>query len=181
MSEGLDTNVKLTYREYCRISDDGKRHEIIDGAHYVNPAPETAHQAISGRMYVQLYAQIAEPELGQVYYAPTDLQLSDHDIVQPDLIVILNERQGIITQKKIDGVPDMVVEILSPSTRQLDLGPKLRLYRRAGVPEYWIVDPDARIVEQHLLRDGEFTVFRHSERVVFQGLPDVAVNVLELW
>ena len=181
MSDSLDTNVKLTYSDYCRIPGDGNRHEIIDGAHYVNPAPATYHQKVSRRIHSQLYQQIEQAGLGEVYYAPTDLQLSEYDIVQPDLIIILNERQKIITRAKIDGVPDMAVEILSPSTRRLDRGPKLELYRRSGVPEYWIVDLAEHVVEQFLLADGEYTVTRQSERVVFRGLPDVEVNLLEVW
>jgi Uma2 family endonuclease len=96
---------KLGYREYVCFPADGRRHEVIDGEHVVNPAPNTYHQTLSRRIQFQLYTQIELRGLGAVFDAPTDLQLSDVDIVQPDLIVILNRKRTIITPTKIKGVP----------------------------------------------------------------------------
>ncbi len=100
-----ETNLhgKLGYREYVCFPEDGRRHEIIDGEHVVNPAPDIYHQTLSRRIQFQLYTQIELRGLGQVFNAPTDLQLSDSDIVQPDLIIVLSRVRNIITPKKIKG------------------------------------------------------------------------------
>ena len=177
-----DTNLKLTYREYQCFPQDGKRHEIIDGDHYVNPAPETYHQTLSRRIQFQLYTQIELQDLGEVFDAPTDVQLSETDIVQPDLIIVLRAKRTIITPTKIKGTPDLIVEILSPSTAETDRGLKKELYCRSGVPEYWVVDPTEHVVEQYTLSGEDYVaVDRHAERVAFQGLPDVTVNLSEVW
>src|SRR5262245_33115383 len=151
MSSSRSEPVKWTYEDYARLPTDGKRHEIIDGRHFVSPAPHVYHQQVSARLYRQLHALIEEPGLRTVLYAPTDVELSRHDIVQPDLIAVLSAREHIITRLSIQGAPDLVVEILSESTRGRDQGDKRMLYERAGVREYWIVDPEAQVVTQRLL------------------------------
>ena len=173
---------KLTYAEYQCFPADGRRHELIDGAHVVNPAPGTYHQTLSRRIQFQLYVQVELCGLGQVFNAPTDLQLSPHDIVQPDLILVLEPRQRIITPSRIQGVPDLVVEILSESSVALDRKKKRELYARSGVPEYWIVDPEKRVLEQHLLAGDRYELAAsHREEVVFRGLPEVCVDLTEVW
>jgi hypothetical protein len=110
---------KLGYREYCCFPDDGRRHEIIDGDHVMTPAPSTTHQTVSKRLQHQLYTQIELSDRGLVFNAPVDVQLTEYDIVQPDLVVVLKvpvDRTRMITHTKINGVPDLIVEILSPST-----------------------------------------------------------------
>lgn len=147
---------KLGYREYCCFPDDGRRHEIIDGDHYVTPAPSTAHQTISKRMQHQLYTQIELAGLGIVFNAPVDVQLTEHDIVQPDLVVILADRTRMITPTKVNGVPDLIIEILSPSNAAHDTALKKQLYERTGVAEYWIADPDNQWLERYRLVDGAY-------------------------
>lgn len=131
---------KLTYDDYARIPDDGQRHEIIDGEHYVSPAPFIPHQRISRRLTLRLGGLIEQHRLGEILYAPCDVIFSKHDIVQPDLLFISNERAGIITIKNVQGAPDLIIEILSEGTRRLDETVKLDLYDRYGVPEYWTFD-----------------------------------------
>jgi Uma2 family endonuclease len=140
---------KLTYREYLQFPDDGKRHEIIDGVHYVSPSPSTAHQDASRHIQFQLYRQIEEPGLGRIYDAPMDLQLSEVDVVQPDLLLVLWEHRGRIAPKKLIGPPDLVVEILSPSTSERDRHLKRTLYEQRLVPEYWLVDLDEQSVSRY--------------------------------
>src|SRR5687767_4095928 len=108
-------SVKLGYAHYVCFPEDGRRHEIIDGDHYVNPAPSTYHQTVSKRLQYHLYSKIELQNLGLMFNAPCDVQLTDHDIVQPDLVVIVNAKRFIITPTKIKGTPDLIVEILSPS------------------------------------------------------------------
>ena len=125
--------VKLTYQDYCRIPEDGQRHEVLDGEHLVNPAPTPGHQGVLGRLYVQLFHAIEEAGLGLVFPAPTDLHLSEVDILQPDIMVILSEHRHIVTRTKVKGVPDLVVEVLSRSTGKQDRTRKKRRFLEAGV------------------------------------------------
>jgi len=182
MSQAIPAKSKLGYEHYVCYPDDGRRHEIIDGDHYVNPAPTTNHQRFSRRIQFQLYDQIEETERGEVFNAPTDLQLTDHDIVQPDLIVIMRERRLIITPTKIKGTPDLIVEVLSPSTKTNDCVLKKELYERRGVPEYWIVDPDEHTVEQFVLRDGSY-VFEgsHAKSIAVATIENVRVDLIKVW
>jgi Uma2 family endonuclease len=145
---------KLTYEDYVLFPEDGQRHEIIDGEHYVSPAPTPKHQRVSMRLSSRLHVFAEENRLGEVLAAPTDVLLSRHDVLQPDVLFISNERAGIVTEKNIQGAPDLVVEILSASTRNLDERIKLARYELLGVSEYWIVDPLADRV--HVFRpEGE--------------------------
>src|SRR6185295_8477581 len=132
---------KLTYDDYARLPADRRRHEVIDGEHYVTPAPFTPHQRLVVKLVLRLAGFVEEHGLGEVLTAPHDVVLSIHDIVQPDLLFISNERAGILTEKNTQGAPDLVVEILSESTRRLDEEIKLDLYDRHGVLEYWMVNP----------------------------------------
>jgi len=173
---------KLRYEDYERIADDGMRHEIIDGKHHMNPAPNPHHQYLSRRIQFQLYTQIELTGLGQVINAPIDVQLSDHDIVQPDLVIVLSERLSIITATRILGAPNLVVEIVSDSTSKNDRTLKKALYCRSKVPEYWIVDPNQRVIQQFVLGDSEYElVGQHSDQVQLHILPDVSVNLSEVW
>jgi Uma2 family endonuclease len=132
---------KLTYRDYVHIPEDGRRHEIIDGEHYVTPAPFVSHQKLAFRLTLRVGGFVESQRLGLFLFAPADVLLSAHDVVQPDLFFISRERASIVAGKNIQGAPDLVVEILSRSTRGLDEGVKLQAYGRAGVREYWVVDP----------------------------------------
>jgi Uma2 family endonuclease len=172
---------KLGYREYCCFPDDGRRHEIIDGDHYVNPAPSTYHQTVSRRLQHQLYTQIELTGRGVVYNAPCDVQLTDYDIVQPDLAVVLTSRMQMITPTKIKGVPDLLVEILSPSTASNDATLKKQLYERVGVAEYWIVDPDNHTVEQFVLTDGRYARRPDAGLIPLSILEGVAVRLADVW
>jgi Uma2 family endonuclease len=172
---------KLGYREYCCFPDDGRRHEIIDGDHYVNPAPSTYHQTVSRRLQHQLYTQIELTCRGVVYNAPVDVQLTDHDIVQPDLVVVLTARMQMITPTKIKGVPDLIVEILSPSTASNDATLKKQLYERVGVAEYWIVDPDNHTVEQLALTDGRYARRPDTGSIPLSIVEGVAVRLADVW
>ncbi|MFN7813048.1 MAG: Uma2 family endonuclease [Planctomycetia bacterium] len=171
---------KLGYSEYCCFPDDGRRHEIIDGDHYMTPAPSTAHQTVSKRLQHQLYTQIELAGLGLVFNAPVDVQLTDHDIVQPDLVVVLAARTRMITPTKINGVPDLIVEILSPSTAANDTSLKKQLYARTGVGEYWIADPDNQRLEQYRLVDGGYRLEPATDPVAaFSG--SLRVRLADVW
>lgn len=137
---------KLTHDDYLLLPDDGLRHEILDGRHYVTASPVTRHQRVSMNLALLLAAFCREHELGEVLTAPLDVILSRHDVAQPDLVFVSTARSEIL-QDWVRGAPDLVIEILSPSTRRRDETLKRRIYRERGVLEYWIVDPDAETVK----------------------------------
>lgn len=174
---------KLTYNEYVLFPADGNRHEIIDGRHYMNAAHVPRHQAISRHIHNQLYQQIEANKYGEVIYSPIDVQLSDNDVVQPDLVVVLAGNR-IITQTRIRGVPDLVIEILSPSNRKHDTELKKQLYEQFAVPEYWIVDPDECILSRYLLEDsGKFSSeAEFKDSITFDRIPGGAtVDLTRVW
>ena len=180
---GRSSPTRLTYREYVLFPDDGNRHEIMAGRHYMNPAPNPRHQTVSRHIQFQLYEQIELKGLGQVFNAPIDLQLSDWDIVQPDLVVVLRENR-IITPTKIKGIPDLVIEILSSSSRDYDRQLKRQLYEQSAVPEYWIVDPDDQNVRLFRLQpEGSYAPpVIHSRHISFAAATCVAtVNLSRVW
>ena len=144
--------VKLTYDDFLLFPDDGMRHELIDGEHYVTPSPNTAHQRIVGRLHLVLGNYLGERPLGELFLAPFDVVVSQFDVVEPDLLYITAERRNdVLTTQHVRGTPDLVIEVGSPGTRRRDETIKRRLYERAGVVEYWFVDPElevARIYER---------------------------------
>lgn len=149
--------VKFTYEDYLLFPDDGKRHEIIDGDHYVTPAPSTKHQRILGNLHSILWNFLKQHKIGEVFVAPYDVVLSDLDVVEPDLLFISTARSSIITEKNIQGAPDLVIEIISESTRKTDEIIKRKLYERHGIPEYWIVDPELETVKVYRMTDQGYT------------------------
>ena len=146
--------LKLTYDDYLLFPDDGKRHELIDGEHYVTPSPNLRHQAISGRLYLLIGTWLRDRSTGQIYYAPLDVILSRFDVVEPDLLYVSNERAAEILGQYVTGAPDLVIEIGSPSTRRRDETIKRNLYEGSGVTEYWVVDPEIDVIRVYR-RSGE--------------------------
>jgi len=151
---------RITWHDALLMPEDTRRYEAIDGDLYVIPAPSRRHQWVVRRLIVELDRLLMEPGYGEIYPAPFGVEFPDtKEGVQPDLIYVRRDRLQIIGEDWVRGAPDLVVEILSPSTAKKDRGIKLKLYRRQGVAEYWIVDPDERIVEVwDLTADA-----RHSE------------------
>lgn len=146
-------SVRFTYEDYLLFPNDGKRHEIIDGDHFMTPAPNIKHQRVSGNLFNALTNFLKGRRSGEAFVAPCDVILSDEDIVEPDLLFVSAARAAIITEKNIQGPPDLVVEILSDSTRKTDEIVKRKLYERYGVREYWIVDPELETVKIYRLTD----------------------------
>ena len=138
---------QLTYEDYLLFLDDGKRHEIINGDHFVTPAPKTKHQKVSFNLTVALGSFVKQRGLGLVLVAPSDVILSDENVVQPDLLFVSTARATIVTEDNIRGAPDLVVEIISETTRKKDEVTKRKLYERFGVQEYWVVDPELETVK----------------------------------
>ena len=147
------TAVRLTYEDYAKTPDD-ERYELIDGELIMSESPIISHQDNRMELGYQIQVFVKTNDLGKVYLADTDVVLSDTDVVQPDIMFISKERRHIIGEANIQGAPDLVVEILSPSTARRDWGVKRELYAKHGVKEYWIADPANKIVWVMLLKDG---------------------------
>jgi Uma2 family endonuclease len=149
--------LKLTYDDYVALPDDGLRHEIIDGEHFVSAAPRLSHQRVASRLHLSLASYVATAELGEVLCTPVDVVLSRHDVVQPDILFLASATlaAAVSANHRFLGLPpNLVVEVLSPSTRRKDQVFKLLLYERAGVPEYWLVDPDLTTVTVYRRTDS---------------------------
>jgi len=147
--------VKLTYDDFVLFPDDGRRHELIDGEHYVTPSPNLGHQRIAGRLYFAFAVYLKAHPIGEVFFAPLDVVLSESDVVEPDLLYVSRERAAdILVPQHVRGVPDLVIEIASKGTRKRDETIKRALYERAGVSEYWVVDPEIDVVRVYR-RGGE--------------------------
>ncbi|MEQ1759445.1 MAG: Uma2 family endonuclease [Vicinamibacterales bacterium] len=141
------SGVRLTYDDFVHFPDDGQRHELIDGEHYVTPSPNMRHQVILGNLHFLIRQYLEGQPLGRVFLSPFDVVFTDFDVVEPDLLYMSHQRAGeILTSKHVRGTPELVIEIGSPSTRSRDETIKRRLYEREGVSEYWFVDPEIDVV-----------------------------------
>jgi Uma2 family endonuclease len=180
----MPTRVILTYKDYEALPADGRRCELHEGELSVTPAPSPKHQEVSRNLTVLLHEYVKTQRLGQVFYAPIDCILSDITIIQPDIVYVDTGRLPSVTGRGIEGPPTLVIEILSPSTIQIDRGVKFQLYARHGVPYYWIVDPEARTVEAYRLTEGTYQLAGRlvgSEPVSLPPFPDLALVPASIW
>ncbi len=145
--------VKLTYEDYRKTPED-MRCELMDGELILAAAPRTTHQRVQFDFGLIIGQFVKDGDWGEVFFAPTDVVFSDADVVQPDILFVSKERAHVITEDNIRGAPDLVVEILSPSTAERDRGYKRDLYERHGVKEYWMADVDLATVTVLRLGDG---------------------------
>ena len=147
------TTRKLTYQDYAALEDDN-RYELLDGELILVASPNRDHQLVSVRLLTRMYSFVEENDLGWVFDAPFDVLFTDTNVAQPDILFVSREREHILTHANVQGAPDLIVEILSPSSSTRDWRDKRELYAAHGVREYWIVDPANRIVSVLLLLDG---------------------------
>jgi Uma2 family endonuclease len=136
-----------TYERYLRETAEGEYFTIIMGEKIVSPSPTYIHQAVLGNLHMLLRIWARQTGAGKVALAPFDVVFAKDDIAQPDLVFVLKEHFGHLTEKNLQGAPDLVIEVISPGSVQLDRVRKRSLYARHGVPEYWIVSPGERTVE----------------------------------
>jgi Uma2 family endonuclease len=153
-----------TADDLARLPDDGNRYEVVEGELFVTPAPSYAHQFVAGAIYRRLYPFVDQQQLGWVMCAPGDVHVNTENQVQPDIFVVPRTSAGKPATWRDAPTPILVVEVLSDSTAQRDLGPKRELYRRAGIAEYWIVDHETRSVR--IVRKGEVDV-EVSDRITW--------------
>ncbi|MDR1558720.1 MAG: Uma2 family endonuclease [Clostridiales bacterium] len=170
----------FTYKDYCSW-DDGRRYELYEGEVRLMAGPSRAHQGINAAL-TAIFVTYLRGKPCRVYPAPFDVRLnaSDEDniVVQPDLTIVCDRSK--LNDAGCAGAPDMVIEIISPSSARYDRIKKFELYRRYGVGEYWIVDPDSRILEVYILRDGYYTRtggYSDGDTVESATLPGLTVNM----
>ena len=178
---------QLTYADYLSFPDDGQRHELIDGEHYVTPTPFIRHQRLISRLHVRLYSYFESHPIGESLLSPLAVVLSNHDVVEPDLLVVLNDQPEILTDKHVHGAPAIAVEVISKSTRRRDERLKRDLYERAGVREYWLVYPDRGVVRVcRRAADGTFQTDMElsaamAESLTSPLLPGFSAALVELF
>jgi Uma2 family endonuclease len=181
-------STKFTYEDFLNFPNDGKRHEIIDGEHFVTPSPNTRHQSVSMSLTWALKACLETSHRGVLFAAPFDVVFSDLDVVEPDLLYISRERLDILTDQHVRGAPDLVVEILSPGTRKTDEMTKRKLYERFGVIEYWVVDTELEAIKVYRRSEPQSAFVRVAELSVERGdslttpvLPGFAVRLEKIF
>ncbi|HEX5761040.1 MAG TPA: Uma2 family endonuclease [Thermoanaerobaculia bacterium] len=177
---------RLTYEDLLALPDDGLRHELIDGEHYVTPAPNLKHQAVVANLTAAIVPFMKRHDLGRLFTAPCDVVFSPSNVVEPDLLFVSRERLGLLTEQNVQGAPDLVIEVLSPSTRKRDEGIKRQLYDRMGVREYWLVEPSFETIE--VFRRIEGALRRVAELAAESGdvlttplLPGLEIPVAEIF
>jgi Uma2 family endonuclease len=173
----------LTFEDLQRMREaSNDRFELIEGELFVTPSPTPMHQDISGNLYVLFRKVVFDSGHGRVYYAPLDVRLAENTIVQPDLIVVLSDRP-VLTAARVEGTPSLAVEIVSPSTSSYDRITKRNVYAQYGVPEYWLVDPDAETVTIFSdPRDGRYRAEQTvSDVAVSATIPGLSADLKALF
>lgn len=174
----IGASIRLTYEDYCRFPDDGRRWELIGGEPYVVPGASTFHQELVARLHRIIAAYLDGYGGGRVFIAPLDVLLTDEDVVQPDLIFVADDQLGLIHSKFIRGAPAWVIEVVSDPVR--DKKVKRDLYMRSGVREYWAVDPDLRRVEVYR-PDSTVGSIEGSARAHPHVLPALEIDLVALF
>ena len=180
MSSVLPGVYRLTYQDWLAFPDDGRLYEILEGDLFVTPPPSIRHQRISRDLGLHLARHLEDTGAGEMLHAPVGVRLSDDDVVEPDLLVVLTAHADRIGEQAVLGAPDLVVEILSPGTARRDLGTKREKYEAAGVREYWIVDPESRSVEVLSLESDRFVrrgLFRSTDTLESSILAGLRIHL----
>ena len=177
------TTPKLTYQDYANMDGD-ERYELHDGELILVASPNRDHQITSMRIGYRMYSFVEENDLGWIFDAPFDVLFTDTEVVQPDLLFVSKEREHVITPANIQGAPDLIVEVLSPSSVRRDWSYKRELYASHGVREYWIVDPVHQIVSVMLLQDGELKIvgtYTEGDTVTSTTLEGFSVSLNDIF
>ena len=176
--------VILTYDDYAQIPNDRNRYELFEGELVVTPSPSWAHQTVVTNLAWAVSDYVRRNNLGKVAVAPMDVLLSNITVVQPDLLFVARERLSIIQPRYVQGPPDLVVEVISPSTVANDRQVKQQLYARYAVPHFWLFDPEERRADAYQLTEGNYQLAataEGSERFAAPPYPDLSFPLDDLW
>ncbi|PEN06002.1 restriction endonuclease [Longimonas halophila] len=168
---------RYTYADYAELPESAP-YELIAGSLVMAPLPTFQHQQVSLRLSTALFRYVEAHGSGTVVAAPMDVMLAEDTTVQPDLVYISSAQREIIGEQRIEGAPDLIAEILSPSTAHRDVGIKKRLYEQYGVREYWTLDPESQAVEVHTNTDAGFT--QHARVVKAGAVASTVINGFEV-
>ncbi len=164
----------LTRDHYEQLPESNKLCELIGGELHMAPAPNRYHQEISKNLEFIIHQHVKSNRLGKVYNAPFDVYLGEHDVFQPDLLFVSQERRHVLTHKGAEGAPDLVIEILSPKTAFKDRHTKLETYAKTGVVEYWLIDPEPKTIEVFLFEKSP----DKTERIYTVGVDSTITSTL---
>src|ERR1041385_1671945 len=174
----------LTVEDYRLLPEAGPRYQLIEGDLFMAPALNRYHQEISGNIFFLLSKYLEKRPVGKLYAAPFDVYFDEINVAQPDLVFVSNKNRAILTHAGAEGAPDLLVEILSPKTAELDKRPKRRVFARCGVPELWIVDPETKLVHVYFLqKDAERPAATFSEKDSFSSpnFPGLKIRVATIF
>lgn len=173
-----------TYQDYLHLPNDGKTYQVIGGELIMSPAPSLSHQGVCRNLGFIIWNFVKRHNLGEIFCAPVDVIFSQVNVAQPDIVYISKSRLSKLKERGIFGAPDWVIEILSPSTSDMDLRLKHQLYQRFGVREYWIVDPIEKKVEVYLLKGGRYIskgLFLEKDTVEVETIKGLKINLAEVF
>jgi Uma2 family endonuclease len=175
----------LTYDDYAALPNDGKRYEIIEGDIFMSPAPRTKHQKTIGNLYWILRTYLDSHPIGDLYLSPIDVILSYTNVVQPDLLFLSAKKLHLVSERGIEGPPDLIVEVLSPTTEKTDRITKSRLYAKFEVPHYWLIDPETKQIERFRLSGKHYRQYppiKDASRISSVDLfPEWVFDLAALW
>ena len=180
----MGARVVLTYADFAALPADGKRYELHEGEISITASPRPRHQQVVGNLYLIMAEHVRRLGLGEVYLSPIDVILADVTVLEPDLIYLDPTRLGLVSDRGVEGPPTLVIEVLSPSTAFNDRGVKRQLCARYGVPNYWIVDADARVIETYRLSGETYEPGPRLEgatAAALPPLPDLILDPVAVW
>ena len=163
MATLAESREKYTYQDYAKLSE-GAPYQLINGELVMTPAPTTYHQRLAREIFLLLASFVKLHGLGEIFFSPLDVYFSETETYQPDIIYVSKDRLSIIAEEKVEGSPDLIAEILSPTTAYYDLRHKKQVYEQYGVKEYWIVDPMEKSIEVYENKKKSFELFKKYDR-----------------
>ena len=177
-------SVKYTYQDLLTTPDDRNRYEIFEGDIIVTPAPNEPHQNAVSNLHLILGNHVKKYRLGKLYIAPFDVYFDEETVIEPDMLFVAKDRLSIIEKQRIKGAPDLVVEVLSPSTEERDRGFKFKRCAQEGVREYWLVDPEKSLVEIYTLTERGYELvgnFSGEQKVASKMFSGLEFSASEVW
>ena len=175
---------RVTAEDYRALPEGGQRYQLIEGDLYMSPSPNRFHQDISLNIAVIIANYLGSHPIGKVYDAPLDVYLDNDNVFQPDLVFVARENYRVLTNAGIEGVPDLVIEILSPGTAKLDRNAKQRIYAQRGVKEMWLVDPETTTVAVYHLQQNPAqpaAVYATADRFTSSCFPGLEFSVADFF